>query len=501
MTHKSANAEIARPETGILRKRPELIQVNNHKMSTPPSHNGHDPFKELPEAISEKDIISLRQQLQEISASYEIDDDLPAFDLSEELDISGFLQEQHLPVKENPAARKPLPRIHLHNHRRAEKENNHKFYLEQLAEFSEKEEAVTDPVADADFPFLEEALQENDVMELREILHQIGKAESFTSFSAEEIEEYLQGNLSQDESETFEAELDVNPGLKEDLALYAEVDKAISESDVMDLQDQLGRVFRSQHSTGRSIEETDAFVDDELEETLKMEIRDEMAENRDLHSEINLIRDLDNAFNEKDIDELRSKLAGISGNLDHPHSKSLILFPEKFKKLKRSRTYAAVLLALIGLSSIIWQQQRDRTPDYDSYFKMPEKAATFRTLEPSNETELSKGYAFFNQSEFENALTCFNIFLEKEPRDPVVHFYAGIAQRNLQQFPDALRHFHEVTAHRDIILVQQAEWYKVLCYLKMAMKDSSALQLEAVISRKGYYYRDALVLRAKLKDD
>jgi tetratricopeptide (TPR) repeat protein len=269
----------------------------------------------------------------------------------------------------------------------------------------------------------------------------------------------------------------------------------------MHLRDELERVIRSQHSTGRILEEVDAFVENELEESGKLQIIEEMAENGDLKSEVNLIKDLNRAFTEKEIHQLRSKLAGISKGLDLPSAKSFILIPEKLRKVKRNGTYAAVFLVLVGITSVIWQNQRESKIDYEKYFIMPQTASSYRTDEDLNNTELSRGYEYFNRSDFVNALNCFNKVLVSEPRDQVIHFYAGIADRNIQHFPEALGHFQQVTEGSIIILAEQAEWYKVLCYLKMEQKDRAVLQLEAVIDRKGFYYKDALVLLGKLHED
>jgi tetratricopeptide (TPR) repeat protein len=242
-------------------------------------------------------------------------------------------------------------------------------------------------------------------------------------------------------------------------------------------------------------------VENELEEIGILQIMDEMAENGDLKSEVNLIKDINRAFEEKEIHQLRTKLAGISKGLNLQSVKSFILIPEQFRKARRNGTYAAVFLILVGITSVIWQYQRENKIDYDKYFIMPQTVSSYRISEALNSKELSRGYEYFNQSDFVNALNCFNKVLVSEPRDQVIHFYAGIADRNIQHYPEALGHFQQVTEGSIIILAEQAEWYKVLCYLKMERKDRAVLQLEAVLDRKGYYYKDALFLQRKLHED
>ena len=49
------------------------------------------------------------------------------------------------------------------------------------------------------------------------------------------------------------------------------------------------------------------------------------------------------------------------------------------------------------------------------------------------------------------------------------------------------------------MFIEEAEWYKALCYLKMNERTEAKKELLAVIDRKGHYEKDAKAILRKLK--
>ncbi|HNX79929.1 MAG TPA: hypothetical protein PKJ24_08595, partial [Prolixibacteraceae bacterium] len=96
------------------------------------SHNGKDHFFDLPDALIERDIMHLRDTLREIAGKRKQSlkmGDVP-FDLTGQNNFDQVLEEADLEEISQLLAGKPLPKIHLHHHRRAMAENQHQFYLE-----------------------------------------------------------------------------------------------------------------------------------------------------------------------------------------------------------------------------------------------------------------------------------------------------------------------------------------------------------------------------------
>jgi len=83
---------------------------------------------------------------------------------------------------------------------------------------------------------------EKDVMDLRAALNAIQRTEAQTSASIKEIEEYIHNELSGEELASFEAELSANQKLQDEIIFIKSIDKALNETDIMQLRGNLKRI-------------------------------------------------------------------------------------------------------------------------------------------------------------------------------------------------------------------------------------------------------------------
>ncbi len=65
---------------------------------------------------------------------------------------------------------------------------------------------------------------------------------------SEFIQRYLEGIMSSEEKLWFEKELELNPELQEELVLYQNIDCAISDKEVFDMEDQLDQIYAELNS-------------------------------------------------------------------------------------------------------------------------------------------------------------------------------------------------------------------------------------------------------------
>ena len=134
MTHKSKVAEVVENGFDNLPGTPVYTFPHFEETSKSPIFNGHDPWSEIREAVSEKDIMNLRESLQKILSEKgnipHNSGDLFHLTKNQDLDaLSGGLN-QVLPNVEDLL--EPLPKIHIHHHQRSEGETIHPYYKEQL---------------------------------------------------------------------------------------------------------------------------------------------------------------------------------------------------------------------------------------------------------------------------------------------------------------------------------------------------------------------------------
>jgi tetratricopeptide (TPR) repeat protein len=499
MTHKPKITE--NPDPGI-RNLPEEFpshETRQKSQQAEKTHNGQTDWKSLQAAISEKDILSLREQLKDVLAeNINIKKHrLPDFDLTDPTNAETVPDEWKDDDPDFLYADKPLPKIHIHHHRRALDERTHHFYTEQVKTEIGELEDMEEHEDDHHWLFLEEAMKENDVIGLREYLHQIALSVSHHDYSKEDIEKYLDGKMSVTDLDEFNAEMSINPELARDIALHTELKKAVLETDIIELRDKLRNVIQHQHSTSRSIEEIEAFLEGEFSLQDKDAFIQELTDNSDLRSEVNLVKDMNKAFSEKDISGLRNLLNHIA--LQSKHTGLYSVLPVQSKKITHGRIYAAVLFFLVGLSSLIWHVNNSERSGYDRYFAPPEAISTFRSAGTLVYGDMDKGFQFYNQGQFSSALNCFIRVLQTNEKDPVAHFFAGASFQSLHQYQKALDHYQEVINHRDNPFLEQAEWLTALCYLGHSDKKLASLKLEAIIQKNGYYKKDASLLLSEIE--
>ncbi|MGB9878909.1 MAG: tetratricopeptide repeat protein, partial [Candidatus Pelagibacter ubique] len=88
------------------------------------------------------------------------------------------------------------------------------------------------------------AFAEDDVMNLREKLQSIQQTEASTAQKIEEIDQYINNELTGNKFASFELELFENPDLSAELELFKEIDKAVQETEVMELRDKLNSISK-----------------------------------------------------------------------------------------------------------------------------------------------------------------------------------------------------------------------------------------------------------------
>lgn len=188
----------------LFTEKDELIETENQMMSA----EDEILFEEIREAVSEKEIIDLRANLRSIGQSVSIHE--RSFEEIEEF-VNGDLDEEiELLLREEAKVNSALSN-----------------------EINLRRE-------------IDNALEEKDVMKLRAGLKSMMQNEYSHSRTLEEIDRYLNDELDDSALAQFEDELIFNSGLAADISFQREVDRAISEGDVMALRAKLGQISREE---------------------------------------------------------------------------------------------------------------------------------------------------------------------------------------------------------------------------------------------------------------
>jgi len=203
-----------------------------------------------------------------------------------------------------------LPKVHAYHHVSANNENIHHFYKKQNGSAIK---AVENDLADIDFEEfegLEEAILEKDILQFRQTLKQVAKSVE-PQFTVGEIDDYINGELTERDSIDFERNLCQNRSLQNEVNLQKHIDLAVQESDVMNLRNQISNILQTETSWNVSEKSIEDFIDGVLEGELLEKFNFELQDNTDLMAEVELRKQVNDSIMEKDIFDLRKELKSI----------------------------------------------------------------------------------------------------------------------------------------------------------------------------------------------
>ena len=465
--------------------------------------------KEIQSSIIEKDVINLREKLNEIKQNSNIKTkDNGSFEL---FDDFADIQEITNTVSPEDLINyyDSLPKVHVYQHELSSKENIHHFYKEQnQGHHNGEEEALNafgfdDLEEFDDLEGLEEAIMEKDILNLRETLSQVAKSVK-PQVSTEEIDKYLSGELKGTDLKKFEAELEQNRALKKEVELHIEMEGALGETDILDLRNQLSHIMSTETSWNVSEQSIEEYIDGELEGELLDEFIAELNENTDLLAEVTLRRNVNEAIGETDIFALRDKLNSARESSENTEMKSIV--PDRsihlFNNWRRVVAVAVILLGISGIYNIAFNSL-DST--YNSFYTSPKQSAersvvSVETITSDELNYLNEANYFYNSGNYKKAIELYDLALDgNEKGDFVSHFYKGASLQNLNKFNEAIPEYNQVIKQGDNLFLEEAEWNKSLCYLKLGNKTLAKQQLEAIVNRNGYYKKDAKVVLRRLK--
>ncbi len=445
---------------------------------------------EIQNAILEKDVMQLRSKLHGIvkqqtkeKGYFELFEDFTNID---ELSLS-------LPPEELLDFYDSLPKVHLYQHKISEKETIHQFYKQQMhLETDEDNDIEFD---DCELEGLEEAILEKDIMDLRNKLSRVSKTVSIP-YTSEEIEQFVSGEMPQKQAGHFKEELFLNNALRDEAVLYAEVNKAIEELDINNLRRKLTNLMASETSWNVSEKMIEEFIDGKLEGADLDKFNAEYKENTDLKAEVRLRREVNEAVGEKDIIRLKDKLLSAHKEAEAKDIKSII--PEqKTDHIYWWKAGVAVAVVLFIVSGLFRFNIYSTDQTYSDFYKSPEWSHQ-RSVSADN-SYFTRAGEYFSKGDFISAARFYDEALKEDNSEPVYHFYKAASLQNLGKFEQAADHYSQVILQGDNIFIEEAEWYKSLCYIKMNDIAKAREQLLFIVERKGYYANNAKAVLRKTR--
>ena len=458
--------------------------------------------QEIAQALSEKEIFNLRSKLQKISQKRDSGkNSYGNFDLLEDFTNIEEISENISP-EELINFYDSLPKVHVYQHEISSNENVHEFYKEQNK--SKHNGELDDSSEDfdfEDFEGLEEAILEEDIFDLRETLSQVAKSVKL-QYSTEDIDSYINGELVGDKLIEFEKDLENSSALKEEVELHMEMENALLENDILKLRNQLDQIMKTETSWNVSEENIERYIDGELEVELLDEFLAELEENTDLKAEVNMRCEVNDAIGESEIFKLRVELAKARNSAEDTEVKSII--PESRFNLanlaKKTSRFAAVLILLLGLTGIL-NMSFDSDQTYKTYNTVPQWSPE-RSLNLEMEVDhrfLLDGNLYLAEGKYKKAIEKYDMAIKTETEKFAAHYYKGRSLQQLEKFKEALPEYNEVIRHDNNTYIEEAEWNRALCLIKLGEMDRAKLQLTAIVDKNSFYRNDANAILRRLK--
>ncbi|MGM0620282.1 MAG: tetratricopeptide repeat protein [Bacteroidota bacterium] len=449
--------------------------------------------KELQAAITEEDVLILREKLGKAAKHADDKNKDGSFEL-----LEGFADIQQLTSSVSPEELldyyDSLPKVHVYQHELISNENIHQFYKEQNVS-EQEDEFSNEDFDDLGFDGLEEALLEKDILDLRDTLSKVSQTVQM-QFSTEEIDEYISGELTGKELNEFENELKVNSALEREVKIHSELENALEELDVLNLRDKISNLMNTETSWNVSEQDIEEFIEGTLEGEKLEDFKAELNENTDLKAEVSLRKNVNFSIGENEIMTLRDKLSVTKREIETKELKSIV--PDtKVQRMQWWRAGVAIVVILIAVAGLFKNEFTSTEQLYGSYYQAPEWSPQRSVT--SDVSYLQEANIHYTNGEYQQAIGLYNQALEVSADKYVYHFYKAASLQNMEQYDEAVPEYSKVINQGDNIFIEEAEWYRSLCYIKLDSKEKAKEQLLAIIDRKGFYENDAKAVLRRLK--
>jgi len=317
-------------------------------------------------------------------------------------------------------------------------------------------------------------------------------------FSAEEIDDYVFDRLDSELRAQFEEELSMNASLANDVQLIRDIDLAWAENDIMNLRASLKEIQKAEAQASIRIEEIEGYIYNELSDEQIMSFEAELASNKDLLDEINLIRSIDLAINENDVMQLRESIQNIAGQIAS-EKQTERSFAGHFKA--RKIIYAAVAASLIIMLSISGLLSRQASQDelYQKFYTTYQTTGINRSPDLTTDKTLPEALQRFDNKDYTTAINLLKEVIGRDQKNMAANFYAGVSLQETGKYESAIDQYQTVMIDKDNLFVEQANWYIGLCYLQTNENKKAYNQFKKIAENQGYNQLKAQAILRKMK--
>ena len=252
----------------------------------------------------------------------------------------------------------------------------------------------------------------------------------------EEIDKYLNREMSADELSDFENKLRLNKAFAEEVKLNREIKEALNETDVLEFHAQL--------------------------ESIYMELKAE----------------------EKTSEEKRKG------------SKILHLSYTKWYYAAASITLLFGIATLLFM--LLRPSLNERL--YSQYYNPYDASNIVRSDKNKNIDKFQNAIELYNSKEYDKSWSLLKEETSLNPNNMRAYIYRGTSAMEVNNFEDAIKCFQSIITDNSSLYIEQAEWYLALCYLKIDENEKAIEIFKKIESKDGFYKKQAGILLKDLSE-
>jgi len=224
------------------------------------------------------------------------------------------------------------------------------------------------------------------------------------------------------------------------------------------------------------------YIDNELNAEGRKQVETLMATNYDFSQEYKLRLDVNNAIVERDVISLRKSLEDIYRNSKEDTGTTI---RKLYQKKWQFAAASAAILILLG--SILLTNQRIPKAEnlFNNYYHAETSILITRSSNIEIDNDVRTALQFYTNAEYQKAID----ILVNNQENVISKFYLGLSLIETNKFEEAKASFQAVLDHNDNLFIEQAEWYKALCLLKLE-NNNEAIQLFSDIENSNSLFKD-----------
>jgi len=165
--------------------------------------------------------------------------------------------------------------------------------------------------------------------------------------------------------------------------------------------------------------------------------------------------------------------------------------------------YAAAILGVIVISGVLLIKGLNTDPQQlINGYTVVSSVSAMRSAEAVPDGFYKKAIEFYNEKDFKNAALWFEKIVDNNEKvdkvDIEADFRLGVSSMKTEMHQKAIKSFNRVVEHNDNLYIEDAEWYRGLCYYHINETEKAKTIFEGIAASDSRFRKSAKKLARKI---